>query len=101
MAGWLPIIKVVLPYVAPIVSAARPAFTRKKGDETDPLVAQQVAELQEAVRTNTESAQALARAVEEAARANDRAIRQTRRIAALALVLAVLALAIALAGRYA
>lgn len=95
MASWLPIIKVVLPYVGPIFQAALPAFTKKSGDKADPLVAQQIGELQEAVKTNTEYTKALARAIEEAAQANDRAMRRMRLIAVAAVMIAALSLALA------
>jgi uncharacterized protein YPO0396 len=96
MASWLPIIKVVLPYVGPIFQAALPAFTKKKDDKTDPVVAQQIAELQEAVKTNSESMRALARAIEEAAQANDRALKRARSIAVAAVIVAVLSLLLAI-----
>jgi hypothetical protein len=92
MAAWLPIVKIVLPYIGPIFQAALPAFTKKRNEKADPELAQQIAELQEAVRTNAESAKALARALEEVASANDRAIRQARVIAFAAIGIALLSL---------
>ena len=97
MAAWLPVVKVVLPYIAPIVSAALPALTKKKSERVDPLVAQQIAELQEAVKTNNESIKALAKAIEASAEADDAAARQARLMAAAALALAAVALLVALA----
>jgi hypothetical protein len=48
MAGWLiPALKAVLPHVGDILSAAKPAFTKRKPDGD--LVQQQIAELQAAV----------------------------------------------------
>ena len=88
MAAWLSIVKVVLPYVGPVVQAALPALTRKKGEKEDPLVAQQIAELQEAANANAESSKALAKALQELALANEKAIRQARALAFAALVLA-------------
>ena len=96
MPAWLPVIKVVLPYVAPIVSAALPVFSKKKSDKADPLVTQQIAELQDAVKNNNESVKALATAVEESAKANDAAIRQARLLAGTALAIAAVSLVIAL-----
>lgn len=101
MAVWLPMIKVVLPYVGPILHAAIPAFTKKKIDKVDAsaaqqIVAQQISELQEAVNRNSEATRSLARAVEEAAHANDRALRQARLLAAAALGVAVVALGVAI-----
>ena len=98
MAAWLPAIKVVLPYLAPIVSAALPAFTKKKGENADPLVGQQISELQEAVRANNESVKALAKAVEESAKANDAAIRRARLLAGTATAVAAVSLLVAMAA---
>ena len=98
MAAWLPLIKVVLPYLAPVVSSALPSFTKKKSETADPLVSQQIAELQDAVKANNESVKALARAMEESARANDAAIRQARMIAVAAVAVAVVSCVIALAA---
>lgn len=92
MAAWLPIVKIVLPYLAPIFQAALPAFTKKKNEKVAPVLAQQIAELQEAVKTNAEFSKALARAVEEAAAANDKAIHQARVIALAAVGMAFLSL---------
>jgi hypothetical protein len=96
MAAWLPIIKVVLPYIAPIFQAAIPAFTKKKSEKADPLVSQQITELQEAVKTNSESTRALARAIEEAAQANDKAMKRMRLIAIAAVAVAALSLVLAI-----
>lgn len=96
MPAWFPMIKVVLPYVGPILHAAIPAFTKKKSEQVDSIVVQQISELQDAVNRNAESTRALAKAVEEAARANDRALRQARLIALAALALAVIALGVAI-----
>jgi hypothetical protein len=97
VALWLPVIKVVLPYIGPIMHAALPVFTRKKSDKADQVVAQQVAELQDEVNRNAQASHALAKAVEEAARANDLALRQARLIAMAAIVIAVVALGVSAA----
>lgn len=97
MLDWIPIVKVVLPYLAPIFEAALPAFTRKKSDKADPIVNQQISELQEAVKKNAESITALAQALEEAVKANDEALRKTRRLAMLAVGIAVTSLALSVA----
>jgi hypothetical protein len=96
VAAWLSVVKVVLPYLAPVVSAALPAFTKKKGERVDPLVVQQIAELQEAVKGNNESIQALAKAIEASAKADDAAARQNRRLAVTALAVAAVSLVVAL-----
>jgi hypothetical protein len=95
MAAWLPIIKVVLPYLAPVLQATLPAFTKRRSEEAGPLVAQQIGELQEAVKTNSESTKALAKAIEEVAQANDKAMKQMRLISVVAVIIAGLALVLA------
>lgn len=61
MAAWLPILKAALPYVAQIVTAAIPAFTAKSdASKADPIVAQQIEELQTAATKNAESIHILA-----------------------------------------
>ena len=59
--AYIPIIKALGPYLLPIINSAIPAFTSKAGlAKTDPVVAQQVQELQDAVIKNAESLQTLA-----------------------------------------
>ena len=59
--AYIPIIKALGPYLLPIINSAIPAFTSKAGlAKTDPVVAQQVQELQDAVIQNAESLQTLA-----------------------------------------
>jgi septal ring factor EnvC (AmiA/AmiB activator) len=61
MAAWLPALKVVLPYLSHIVTAAAPVFTaRRESEKLADLTAQQIAELQSAVTKNTESVKVLA-----------------------------------------
>jgi len=96
MAAWLPVIKVVLPYLAPVFQAAIPALTKKSSEKADPLVSQQISELQDAVRTNSESTKALAKAIEEAAEANDRTIKRLRMMTGIALLVAAVSLALVL-----
>lgn len=98
MAAWLPIIKVVLPYVAPVFHAALPVFTKKKGEKEDPLMAQKISELQEAVKTNSESTKVLAKAIEEIAQANDRVMMRVQRVAVIAVVFSGLALVLVIAS---
>jgi hypothetical protein len=94
MAAWLPVIKVVLPYLAPVFQAAIPALTKRSSEKVDPLVSQQISELQEAVKTNSASTKALAKAIEEAAEANDRTIKRLRIMTGVALLVAVVSLAL-------
>lgn len=96
MAAWLPILKTVLPYIGPVVQAALPHFTKRKSAALDPVVAQQIVELQDAVRNNTESLKALATAMETSAKANDDATRRLRLIAVVSLVVALAAGALAI-----
>ena len=61
MAAIIPILKAVLPHVAKIATAAIPAFTsRTDPAKVDPVVAQQIGELQQAATHNAESIQVLA-----------------------------------------
>lgn len=100
MAAWIPVIKVVLPYLAPIFQAALPVFTKKKSATVDPVVAKQIGELQDAVNAHGESTKALARAIEEAAEVNDRLMKNARMTAAVAVAVAVLSLLVAAVSFY-
>jgi hypothetical protein len=99
----LPFLKTVLPYLTAIVTAALPAFTSRKDDGSSAAVAaQQIAELQTAVRTNAESVQVLAaqmqrliQAMEATTVANQELLRRAQRLAAIALALAAIALIVA------
>lgn len=60
MPGWF---SIAAPYLADIITLARPLFTRgkeKDADKTADLVAQQIAELQNAATQNAESVKLLA-----------------------------------------
>ena len=59
--AWLPAVKVILPYLTQIVTAAIPAFT-KKADKTgtEDITRNQISELQDAVTHNAESLKILA-----------------------------------------
>lgn len=58
---FLPIIKVVAPYLAQVATAAIPAFTSKpEAVKSDPVVAKQIDELQAAATQNAQSIQVLA-----------------------------------------
>lgn len=61
MAAWIPIIKSAMPYVVQVLSIAVPAFTsRSSSRESDELIPQQIAELQNAATQNAESVKILA-----------------------------------------
>lgn len=77
MAGWLlPALKAVLPHVGDILSAAKPAFTKRKSEaaanQTD-LVQQQIAELQAAVSQQSSHIKELAAQLENTIGALDKA----------------------------
>ena len=58
---FLPIIKAALPYVAQIATVAIPAFTKKPEEvKVDPVVTQQIEELQTAATQNANSIHVLA-----------------------------------------
>lgn len=61
MAAIVPILKALLPHVAQIATVAIPAFTKKPAvNKVDPVVAQQIEELQSAATKNAESIHVLA-----------------------------------------
>ena len=100
MPAWMPILKIVWPYVAPIIATALPAFTKKRSERADPVVNQQISELQEAVKANAESITVLAKGLEEAVKANDDAMRRTRLLAIVSIGIAFLSFAFTLATRF-
>lgn len=65
MALIFPIVKALLPHVAQIASIAIPAFTKKSADIADPVVAQQIEELQAAATRNAESIHLLAEKLQQ------------------------------------
>ncbi len=64
MVAWLiPALKLVLPHVGSIISAATPAFTKKKAADAttdDPTLQQQISELQAAASQNSAQIKELA-----------------------------------------
>jgi len=100
MAVWLPALKLVLPYVATVATAAIPAFTRRRdGDKSIELMTQQIGELQQAAEHNAESVKMLAeqmqqalKLIEVAGEQNLRRQRRTQVFSVIALVLASAAL---------
>jgi hypothetical protein len=77
MAGWLlPALKAVLPHVGDILSAAKPAFTKRKPDTVaNPadLVQQQITELQSAVSQQSAHIKELAAQLENTITALEKA----------------------------
>src|ERR1051326_3084269 len=86
MAGWLQAaLKAVIPHVGDILTAARPALTRREGGPAanQDLVQQQIAELQAAVSQQAAHIKELAAqlantisAIEKAAQAGDERLRR-------------------------
>ena len=64
---FLPIIKALAPYIAQVATAAIPAFTSKpEAVKTDPVVAKQIQELQEAATQNAQSIHMIAEKLQQA-----------------------------------
>jgi hypothetical protein len=114
MPSWLlPAVKLILPHVGTIITAAKPAFTKRRGEEAAPaageqdngIVQQQIAELQSAVSQNATHIKELAEqlritvaAIEQAAAAAEQRVRRLYLVAGGSLVLALVALVVALAA---
>ena len=105
MAGWLlPALKAVIPHVGDILTAAKPAFTRKPdaaANQAD-LVQQQIAELQAAVSQQSSHIKELAAqlentitALDKAARVAEARLRRVLMFTAVAAAFAVAALGVA------
>ncbi|MDX1678506.1 hypothetical protein [Arsukibacterium sp.] len=56
----IPLIKALGPYLTTIATTAIPAFTKKPAVQSDPVQAQQISELQQAVTKNSQSLHTLA-----------------------------------------
>lgn len=105
MAGWLiPALKAVLPHVGDILSAAKPAFTKRKPDAAtnQDLVQQQIAELQAAVSQQSGHIKELAAqlentltALEKAAHVAEERLRRVLIFTAVSAAVAVAALGLA------
>lgn len=99
MAAWLPVLKTVLPYVTTVVTAAVPAFTaRKDNGKSNPLVAEQIAELQEAVRGNAASVKLLAEQLQRTIQAIEAGAVSAERRLRKALIIGVVSLIVAIAS---
>lgn len=100
MPGWF---SVAAPYLADIITLARPLFTRGKGgDKVPEVVAQQIAELQQAATQNAETARLLATEMQKTidtlqrgALMLERQLHLVRMLAAGAALVAAIALAVA------
>ena len=101
MAAWLPAVKVILPYLTQIITAAVPVFTRKMDRVGAEDTGRQISELQDAATRNAESLKILATQLQKAISDIDaasagieREIRMTRALAILALILSIAAVAL-------
>jgi hypothetical protein len=105
MAGWLQAaLKAVIPHVGDILTAAKPAFTRREAvpAANQDLVQQQIAELQAAVSQQAAHIKELAAqlantisAIEKAAQAGDERLRRMLIFTAVAAAVSVASLGIA------
>jgi len=98
MAAWLPAVKIVLPYLTQIVTAAIPAFTRKAGKAADDVTLRQISELQDAATRNAESIRTLASQMEQMVEALDAASARIGKEVRTALWLAIAGLAMSTAA---
>jgi hypothetical protein len=104
MAVWLPLLKASLPYITQIVTAAIPAFTAKSSaDKPSEVVPTQIAELQSAVTHNAEAVKALAtqlkgtiEGIDTGAAKLEQEIRSLKRVARIAILLALIGIATAI-----
>lgn len=99
MAPWLPTVKIVLPYLTQIITAAIPAFTRKPEPSAgDDVSRHQIAELQDAATRNAESIKTLASQMQQMVQGLDAASTRIAKEARITLWLTLAALALALAA---
>ena len=101
---FIPLIKALAPYLTTIATSAIPAFTSKsEAAKSDPVLAQQITELQDAVTKNAQSlhiiAEQLQKVITSAEEASVEAQRQVATYKALVLgssIVSVIAIAIAI-----
>jgi hypothetical protein len=108
MANWLlPALKAVLPHVGDILSAGKPAFTKRKPEAAanQDLVQQQIAELQAAVSQQSAHTKELAAqlentvsALQQAAELAEARLKRVLLCTALAMAFSVASLAVAVVG---
>jgi hypothetical protein len=111
MPAWLwPAVKLILPHVGTIVTAAKPAFTKMRGSEAarvtgehGSVVQKQIAELQSAASQNAAHIKELAEqlritvaAIEQAAAAAEKRMKRLYLVAGSALALSLVSLGVAL-----
>jgi len=103
MPTWLlPAVKLILPHVGNILSAAKPHFTKRKDVSDQGTVQQQIAELQAAASENAalvkelaEQLQLTVTALEKAAQATHERVRRLYAISVTGMLVALIALFIA------
>lgn|SRR5690625_2933387 len=79
----LPIIKAVAPYIAQVATAAIPAFTSKpEAVKVDPVLSQQIEELQTAATQNAQSVHVLAENLQQMMQEVERAAQEAKKQAA-------------------
>ena len=102
MANWLiPALKAVIPHVGDILSAAKPAFTRRKPEaaaNTPELESQQIAELQSAVSQQAAHIKELAAQLENTVAALEKAAERAEGRLRRVLIFSALAVAFSLAA---
>lgn len=106
MPAWLlPVVKFILPHVGNIVTAAKPVFTKLKGEAADQaaLVQRQIVELQAAASDNATYVKELAEqlrltveALEQGARDAEKRMRKAYGLALTAAILSVIAFGVAI-----
>lgn len=103
MAAILPILKAILPHVTQIATIAIPAFKKPPQTRLDPVVAEQIEELQSAVTKNAESIHVLAeklrqsiQGIDEGATTLQKEIAKLKKLILMSSTVALAALALAL-----
>ncbi|MDQ7989603.1 MAG: hypothetical protein REI09_08215 [Candidatus Dactylopiibacterium sp.] len=96
MPAWLPLLKASLPYVTQLVTAAIPAFTARHDPKDDPLLTQQIEELQRAATHNAEAVRGLAEKLRQTIQTLDDAAAELERKARLFRTFALINAAVAM-----
>lgn len=77
---FLPILKVVAPYLAQVAAAAIPAFTSKpEAVKSDLVVAKQIEELQAAATQNAQSVHVLAEKIQQTMQGIENAVQEAKK----------------------
>lgn len=84
MSAYLPVLKVILPYLAPLITSAAPIFTKSSNNSNSeqPSTAQLIDELQGAVKNNADSLKVIAKQLQTSIEAFDeREFNEQKRLA--------------------